>query len=45
MDPHYSLSDGIHPNATGYGIVAKNLYEFFKKEKLLDTLPKDTITP
>jgi acyl-CoA thioesterase-1 len=42
MDPKYNLSDGIHPNPEGYSIIAGNLYEFLKKEKLLEKLPKNS---
>lgn len=34
-DPKLNLGDGIHPNADGYAIVAKNVFEFLKKEKLV----------
>lgn len=34
-DPKLNLGDGIHPNADGYSIVAKNVFEFLKKEKLV----------
>lgn len=41
MDPKFNLSDGIHPNSEGYGIIAKNVFEFLEKERLLEELPKD----
>lgn len=32
--PELNLEDGIHPNKQGYEVIAKNLYEFIKKEIL-----------
>ena len=29
--PKYMLPDGIHPNAEGYKIVAKNIYPYIEK--------------
>lgn len=34
-DPKLNLNDGIHPNAEGYSIVAKNVFEFLKKSNLV----------
>ncbi|MFB0965806.1 MAG: arylesterase [Patescibacteria group bacterium] len=34
-DPKLTLGDGLHPNADGYAIVAKNVLEFLKKERLV----------
>lgn len=30
-----NLSDGIHPNAEGYAVVAENVFEFLEDEGLL----------
>ncbi|MGB2111387.1 MAG: SGNH/GDSL hydrolase family protein [Patescibacteria group bacterium] len=30
-----NLSDGIHPNAKGYEIIAQNLYNFLEDEKII----------
>ncbi|MFZ3233179.1 MAG: arylesterase [Patescibacteria group bacterium] len=34
-DPKLTIGDGLHPNAAGYAVVAKNVFEFLKKEKLV----------
>jgi acyl-CoA thioesterase-1 len=33
--PELNLNDGIHPNAEGYEIIAKNVYEFLQSNELL----------
>lgn len=30
-----NLSDGIHPNAEGYAVVAENVFEFLKSKRLV----------
>lgn len=34
-NPQLNLSDGIHPNAEGYAIIAKNVFEFLKESDLV----------
>lgn len=34
-DPKLNLSDGIHPNAQGYAVVAKRVFEFLEREGLI----------
>ena len=34
--PKYNLGDGIHPNAQGHEIVAKNILHFFSQEKIYE---------
>lgn len=35
QDSKLNLSDGIHPNAQGYKIIANNLYDFLESEKII----------
>lgn len=34
-DPKLNLNDGIHPNAQGYAIVAKNVFDFLKEADMI----------
>lgn len=34
-DPSLNLPDGIHPNEKGYAIIAKNLFDFLVREKIV----------
>lgn len=34
-DPSLNLPDGIHPNEKGYSVVAKNLFDFLVREKIV----------
>lgn len=41
MDPKLNHSDGIHPNAEGYRIIAEKFYSFLLKEGMLRNFPKN----